>query len=630
MYVVRVVPIARGVLRGHLSFFSKEAVEPGMVVEVMVRGVRTPALVISVTDVRDEKAALRAEGYALKKLVPKVKRRVFPRTTINALIEIAHLHAAPESAAIAHLSPAAIIGALSRVADIPEVVRPTMAADQLVLQAESEERVRTYRNIAREAFARNESVLILAPTVPEAEALYTNLARGIEGQVVMATSASSKKAALATWNRAVEDPHPLLAIVTQSYLTLPRTFASIVVERESARSYLARERPGIDIRRAAEILARYMGARFILADFPLRAETRERYRTGGLEEVARLQTAVRVGARVRIVDVKNRKDDTEPKRKKSFSPLSDYAKEALDRAIKKGERAFIHAARRGIAPLTICNDCAAAVTDPATETPMTLQKTTAGNVFISQYSGALLPAETPCRICGGWNLISLGIGIDRVVDAVRHLLPESPITVLTGETAATHAAAKKLRNAFFATPGGIMIGTDRAVPYLEPVEVSVIASMDSILAGSAWRAHEHALHLLFSLRDKTEDELVIQTRNPDNPVMKAIVSGNPTDFMEHELAERERYGYPPFATFIGLTWSGTEATVNLTALTIKDALKGWDLVGPLPARLTAPRRYTARAVVRLPKDGWPNETLLPILTSLPPDVTFTLDPDEIV
>lgn len=631
MFVVEVMPIARGAFTDQLSFFCKERIEPGMVVDVTVRNKKTAGLVLSVKDAREEKTQLKRGGFALKKLEPKAARRIFLASTVRALTRTAMYHGVPNGTAFAHFAPSALLKAEQGVAEArDEGELPDLAADAVVLQAEHEERMSTYRNTTREAFAKGESVIILAPTAPEAEQLHAELSRGIEEQTVLLTSALTKKGTLTAWNRVATDPEPLLIIMTASFLSIPReNVAAIIIERESARSFTAHEHPCFDARIAAEALASERGCRIMYADFPVRVETHARLRAHDLEECGRLQRARRSGAPVRIVDSRSKEEDAS--KKKKFSPLSPAVTTLIETETMRGGRLFLYAARRGIAPLTICNDCGTPVTDPATGTPMTLHKTDAGNVFLSFRSGAILPAHTPCRHCGGWNLVSLGIGALRVHEEVETRFPDVPLFLFTAETANTHAKAKKLMKQFYGTPGAVLVGTDRALPYLgEPVEYAVVASIDSTLSSSAWRAHMHALHTMFYLGSRTTESLYIQTRLPDEPVIRALGSGNPSDCIDQELAERKMYGYPPYATFIGLSWTGTERAVQKHVATVQDALSAWELVGPLPPRAVSKNRYMCRAVVRLDAHVWPDEALVRALKTLPPDITVTVDPDDIV
>jgi len=641
MYVITVIPIARSSFKEHLSFFSKKSLPEGAVIEVSVRGRATPALVTAVKEAREEKMSLRDSSFTLKKVMSKTVKKLFSSKTIEALKETARYHAAGMGEIIAHFSPHTILNATTPFKEAGEPRHEgETTSDTLALQAEYEERVRMYRNLAREAFARAESVFILAPTIPEAERLYEKLHRGIDERVLVMTSASSKKSITAAWKRALEDTEPLLLIGTHSFITIPRRdIGAFVVEREGARAYVSRERGAFDARIAAEYIAKKSGARFIVADFPLRIRTQAQLHAGTVEEMVRLQTSAQSMAQVRVVDARTKKDGeldggsvvALTLRRKKFSVFTDTARMAIENELRRGGRVFLYASRKGLAPLTVCNDCGTPVTDPATGTPMTLHKTESGNVFLSYRSGAIVPANISCAQCGGWNLVSLGIGVERVIEEAEKLFPDTTIFSLTVDSAPTHAKAQKIQKYFFNTPGSILVGTDRALPYLEePVELSVVISIDSLLSISAWRAHEYTLATLFYLRDRAQDMLLVQTRLIENAVMKAVALGNPTDFIRDELVERKTYQYPPFATFIGLAWAGGERGVAKVTEEIKEHLKGLDVVGPLPAHQIGRNRYQARAVIRLERGGWPNDMLVRTLKALPREVAITIDPDEIV
>jgi primosomal protein N' (replication factor Y) len=260
---------------------------------------------------------------------------------------------------------------------------------------------------------------------------------------------------------------------------------------------------------------------------------------------------------------------------------------------------------------------------------MVLHKTPKGNVFVSHRSGAVLPAERSCAVCGGWNLVSLGIGVDRVADEIKKKLGRAELFVFTADTVATHKAATRLMEAFLGTPGAVMVGTERMLPYAPRVALSVVASIDSVLSLPSWRAHEHALQTLYALLAKSDERLIVETRKPDAAVLKSLATGSPIEFLREETKERKFYGYPPYSLFIGLTWHGSEVQCTETARLVGEELAQYDLVGPLPPELVARNVYRQRAVVRREPGTWPDEELLAKLKSLPP-VTVTVDPDDIV
>ncbi|MES2135283.1 MAG: hypothetical protein V4449_03530 [Patescibacteria group bacterium] len=644
MFIVRVIPIARGIFTNHLTFFSRENIPEGMVVTTTVRGRTIPALVIESKDVREEKLDLRSAGFALKKISAKAKpKRILTSAFINATKDAALWHGVHESVMFAALTSTTLFNAsakLESAEDFPEketgAHEPGVRADLLVLQAEKEERVRTYRNLARESFARGESVMIIVPTVIEAEQMEQNLKRGIEEHVLLFTSEITKKKLIENWNSSVTNKKPVLIIGTAFALSIPRgDIGTIVVERESARGYRGFSRPHVDVRRCAESLCRRMGIRFILADFPLRIETRYRVDAHEMDELARSQARPSTRANVQIVDTRKKEitleQTSKTKPKRTFATLTDETKEKIGHEIQRGGRAIVFAARRGIAPLTVCNDCGTPVTDPDTGVPMILHKTENGNVFMSHRSGATLPSETPCKTCGGWNLVTLGVGVERVESELAKTFPNSPLITFTKDSAPTHKTAKKLAEEFFSTEGSILVGTERMLPYLkESVAIAVVASVDSMLSITAWRAHEHTLSILFYLQEHAELEFIVETRKPESEVMKAFMSGNPADFYRADISEREQYGYPPFTTFLGLLWKGTKAQVEKKSLYITELFSDTDLVGPLSPVAIGKSEWQARAVIRVERKKWPDTLLAERLRALPPDIEVTVDPDEIV
>ncbi|MES2014304.1 MAG: hypothetical protein V4437_00625 [Patescibacteria group bacterium] len=641
MFIIRVMPIARGVFKDHLTFFSREDIPIGSLVNAPVRGRTIPTLVIESKDAREAKQDVRSADFALKKISPQAKpKQIFSDAFIAAMKDAALWHGVHEGVMIGAFTSHTILDSTTKLEPAKKMSTPNggpeVRSDLLVLQAEQSERVRTYRNLARESFARGQSVFILTPTVIEAEHLEEQLKRGIEEHVFLMTSEVSKKKIIDAWNSASMNEKPVLVIGTAFILSVPRSdIGTIVVERESARSYRGFSRPHVDVRRAAEFLSRTIGARFILADFPLRVETRYRVDIGEMDELARSQVRPSGTGEVRIVDTRRKKDTGEGVQKASarnpFTTLTADTKRSIERVIQTGGNVIVFAARRGIAPLTVCNDCGTPVTDETTGVPMVLHKTPEGNVFMSHRSGATLPAETSCKTCGGWNLTTLGIGVDRVADELSKTFPDAPLITFTKETTPTHRVAKKIATEFYTARGAILIGTERMLPYLrEPVELGVVASVDSMLSISAWRAHEHTLSILFYLRERAELEFIVETRKPDSEVMKAFISGNPTDFYRSDIAERKEYSYPPFTTFIGLKWEGTRASVEKNSLAITEMFKDTDLVGPLPPVATGKNEWSARAVIRKERKTWPDALLAERIRALPPDIEVTIDPDEIV
>jgi primosomal protein N' (replication factor Y) len=472
--------------------------------------------------------------------------------------------------------------------------------------------------------------MLIAPSLVEVDVLVRELSRGIEESVVVLTGALTPKKLRAAWEQVVTATTPLLVIGTPPALSAPVPHLDvIIVERESARSYTTRHTPPISLRLAAEYVAKEAGARLVLADYPVRVETRARLDAHMGEELIRAQVRPAGIAEVHVIDT--RAHDAKLKERRAFTPLSSKGRDEIRAVLSRKGRVAIFSTRKGIAPLTVCNDCGTPVTDPTTGTPMTLIKTPAGNMFVSRQTGALVPSHTVCRTCGSWNLVTLGIGVDRVVEYVKREFPKSTVLTFTKDTTPTHKTALKLAQTFYDTEGALMVGTERMLPYLtQPIEQVVVASIDTALSLPAWRAGEYSLQTLCALRTKALESLIIETRKPDNPVIRAVATGNIADYYRDELELRSLYGYPPFSLFISLFWTGTETQCAEKAALITKTLAHRDLVGPLPPEIVERSRLEQRATLRIDPHTWPSESLSQELDSLPRDIRVVVDPEDIV
>ena len=181
MYAVRVMPIQRGVFREYLTFFSREHIPEGSIVNVTIRKRAVPALAVSSVDVREDKMNLKSADFSLKK-IQNTGRRVLSTAFLRAAKEAALYHASREGVALAALTFMPILSEPKKVEEAPirEVQNGAVAPEVLVLQAEHDERMSTYKNLTRESFARKQSLMIIAPSLTEVEQLESALSRGVE------------------------------------------------------------------------------------------------------------------------------------------------------------------------------------------------------------------------------------------------------------------------------------------------------------------------------------------------------------------------------------------------------------------------------------------------------------------
>lgn len=629
MFLIHVIPISRGITKDRLSYFSKKNVEKGALVSVPLRGKLTPAIAISSESVRDVKTRLRQSPYPIKKLEHVHAGQLFSPAFMAAIENMATYSAASIGATISTLVPRAILDdPQERPAAEEADSDKDLSYERLVLQMDRDERFATYRGIIREAFARKQSVFICMPTLHDVERFTLQSEKGIRAYLFTFHSGLTKKQVKDRWQKALNETHPVVIVGTGSFLSISRKdIQTIIVERESASAYKSSVRPYIDVRTFADLFARELGARVIFADSFLRIETLHRYYRGEAAELAPLRFRPLSPATQKVIDMKNHTPST----KGQYDIIGSALALLVEETKRSAAHLFIYSARRGLSPITVCSDCGATVTSTYSDAPMVLHKTSRGNIFFCHQNGEVRSAAERCRNCGGWKLVALGAGVQLVEEQLKARFPEYSFFRIDSDTTNTHKRARAVVDAWRDTPGSVLIGTEMALSYInEPVEHVAVASMDSLLAIPDFKIESKVLSILLTLRALAQQTFLLQTRNPDQQILKDATSGNLLDFYRREIKVRESLGYPPFATFIKLTVSGKKEAVAKEMEQLEETFNDLDL-RVFSAFTPAPYgKQTSHAIIRIPADKWPDEKIAARLRALPPYIAVAVDPESVL
>ncbi|MBU2220742.1 hypothetical protein KKD81_02270, partial [Patescibacteria group bacterium] len=234
-----------------------------------------------------------------------------------------------------------------------------------------------------------------------------------------------------------------------------------------------------------------------------------------------------------------------------------------------------------------------------------------------------------CDLCGSWNLLPLGIGVERVCEELTALFPDAPLVRFDTDSIRTPAMARKAVEAF-EVPGSIAVGTEFMLPWLSsasPLQLAVVASADSLLALPFWRSRERFLRILLTLREKAE-KTIVATRRMDDSALHAAEHPEEESFFEEEAALRRALGYPPYGTLLTVSSTGSRDQLEKAATRITE-IAGANSLHSLPEKGLVPRGFMRTWVVQLPEGVWPEATLSRALSGLPPSFRVLIDPDSL-
>ena len=641
MWLVHVIPITRG-SRERLTYFSGTEMPLGSLVAAPLRSKIVQGLVVDIEEIAGAKLSVKRSGFSMRKLPRQKTAVVLLPAFIRAASNLSQVSVRSLGGVLYALLPMGIIEKIppKNLNEQSSTLKESVAFKtgeetknaKLAFQMPRDERLVAYRSLIREEFARGKSVFLMTPTIVEGEWLYQNLSRGIEPYTTLLHSGLPKKDLLNRFVQAAYSLHPVLIIATGSFLSLPRPdVGTIIVERENSSAYRTFGRPYLDLRLAGEFLSEELHARLILADFPLSIETLWRFREHEIEEFAPLKLKLEEGSPIAIIDMRGKRSEERESQRRDFEVIGKELKEQIDYSLQKDEKLFLFCARKGIAPLTVCQDCQTPVVCALCGAPVVLHKGTAEkwaeNVFVCHRCKALRSAKERCVVCRSWKLVSLGLGIERIEEWLRHAYPDARTLKLDRDSVKTHREARSVIEKFYTEPGTILLGTELALHYLDkPIHRSAVVSLDSLLSIPEWRISEKIFSLLFTLRQLCRESVLVQTRRPDDYILKCAEAGAVNDFYAAEIKLRKTYRYPPQSTLIKIA-SGLplrRGGVEFERLREEVAPHTVELF-----ELRRGRKNILSGIIRIPRSAWPDKKVLTALKELPPQFEITVNPENL-
>ncbi|WP_426233669.1 primosomal protein N' [Pararhizobium sp. DWP3-4] len=287
--------------------------------------------------------------------------------------------------------------------------------------------------------------------------------------------------------------------------------------------------------------------------------------------------------------------------------LSPVLLRYIGKAVERGEQALLFLNRRGYAPLTLCRVCGHRFQCPDCSSWL-VEHRFRGQIQCHHCGYAEKTPES-CPECGTLDhLVACGPGVERIAEEVDRHFPDARTIVLSSDL----MGVKRLRLELEAIAKGeadIVVGTQLvAKGHNFPMMTFVgIVDADIGLANGDPRAAERTFQLLSQVtgragRTGLKSLGLLQTYQPQHPVMQAIVSGDSDAFYEREISEREKALLPPFGRLASIIISAdTRADAEGHARGLRQAapkVSGISILGPAEAPLALIRgRHRFRLLV---------------------------------
>ncbi|MEO9825490.1 MAG: primosomal protein N' [Paracoccaceae bacterium] len=294
--------------------------------------------------------------------------------------------------------------------------------------------------------------------------------------------------------------------------------------------------------------------------------------------------------------------------------ISDTLARAVQTRIENGEQALLFLNRRGYAPVTICRACGHQIGCDHCDARMVehrFQKR-----LMCHQCGETKPIPAQCPSCEAEDrLAPVGPGIERMAEEVSALFPDAKVEVLSSDLFGSARALKARIEAIAAGEADIIIGTQIVAKGHNFPLLTLVGVIDADLGlqGSDLRAAERTFQLMRQVagragRAEKPGTALMQTFQPEHPVIRAILSGDEEDFWRAEAEERRHAGVPPYGRMAGIVLSSPDVQavfdVGKALAQRTDPLRriGAQVFGPAAAPIARVRgRHRVRLLIKADK-----------------------------
>ena len=280
----------------------------------------------------------------------------------------------------------------------------------------------------------------------------------------------------------------------------------------------------------------------------------------------------------------------------------------IEANLAAGEQSLLFLNRRGFAPLTLCRHCGHRFQCPNCTAWMVEHRLM--HRLACHHCGHVMPPPKACPECGEEDsLVACGPGVERIADEVAELFPEARTAIVTSDTIWSPARAAEFVASMEGGEIDIVVGTQLVTKGYHFPNLTLVGVVDADLGlqGGDLRAAERSFQQIQQVagragRGDKPGRVLVQTHDPDAPVIAALVSGDAPGFYDAETQARREAAMPPFGRLAAIIVSAEDQSeAEAVARRIGNAapkVEEMAVFGPAPAPLAMLRgRHRQRLLV---------------------------------
>ena len=436
----------------------------------------------------------------------------------------------------------------------------TIAYDKILLQmmahnvtllhgVTSSGKTEIYIHLIFKALQEHKQVLYLLPEIALTVQITNRLRCVFGNKLGIYHSRYNDEERVEIWQKQLSNEPYEVILGARSAVFLPfQRLGLVIIDEEHENSFKQQDpAPRYHARSVAIVLAQMYGAKTLLGTATPSIESYRNAQLGkyGLVTLSQRYKDIQLPT-IEVVDIKDLR-----RRKLMSGPFSPRLIAAVRDALQRGEQAILFQNRRGFAPMIECRTCGWVPHCPNCDVSLTYHKSM--NVLTCHYCGYTERVPEQCPNCESKDIKGRGYGTEKIEDEIMEVFPDARIARMDLDTTRTKNAYERLINDFSAGKTNLLIGTQMVSKGLDFDHVSVVGILDAdnMLNYPDFRAYEHAFTMMAQVsgragRKGKQGLVILQTKNPELPVIQQVVNNSYTAFYKSQLEERTAFHYPPF------------------------------------------------------------------------------------
>lgn len=409
-----------------------------------------------------------------------------------------------------------------------------------------------YIELVKDALENKGGAIFLVPEISLTPQMVDRFKREFDEIAILHSRLTSKERAT-EWKSIYSDEKRVVLGVRSAIFAPVKNLKYIIIDEEHEGTYKQESNPRYNAKYVAIKRAEIEGAKVLLGSATPSIESYY-HATHGVFQLLELKKRYgnAIEPNMKLVDMKDEKNDF----------FSGDLIEHMSEKLRKNEQIMLLLNRKGYSTFVQCRECGHIETCPHCSISLSYYKK--DGLYKCNYCEYTKKYSDICSDCGEKSLKFSGKGTERVESELNEYF-DLPILRVDSETTKTRDSHNRIYSDFLNKKYKIMVGTQMISKGFHFPEVTLVGiiNSDSILNFPDFRAGEKTFQLVSQAagragRAEKKGEVIVQTYQPDNYVIRKIINNDYEGFYKEEIENRKILSYPPFSRIINIIISSKE------------------------------------------------------------------------